>query len=60
MLYGALLSINKGRGAKMATWVEDARTTVITEDQLKDLGLESLKGSHIIAVSCCIRAKIDE
>lgn len=60
IMYGALVGINEGRGAKMASWIEETRTTVISEDQLKQLGLYELEGSHIIAVSCRIRAKIDE
>ena len=44
----------------MATWVEDSRSLAISEDQLKDLGLNNLIGSHIIAVSCCFRAKLDD
>jgi len=34
-MYGALVGINKGRGAKMASWIEETRTTVISEEQLK-------------------------
>ena len=44
----------------MATWVEDSRSLAIAEDQLKELGLNDLTGTHIIAVSCCFRAKLDE
>jgi hypothetical protein len=44
----------------MATWVEDSRSLAISEDQLKELGLNDLTGTHIIAVSCCFRAKLDE
>lgn len=60
IMYGALVGINKGRGNKMASWIEETRTTPISDEQLKMLGLYELQGSHIIAVSCYIRAKIDE
>ena len=46
----------------MVSWIEDARTTVITQEQLQDLGISSFGQdcSHIIAVSCCMRANIDD
>lgn len=61
ILLGKLINVNKGRGSKMVSWIEDTRTTRVTPEQLQPLGLTLNETSTeaIIAIHCCMRANVD-